>query len=140
MYLNPKLDKLVSYPFERLNKLLGDISPSERLSHIPLSIGEPKHEPPQIVIDLLADQTKMKKLLSSYPSTKGSAELRQTISLWFKTRFGTNLNPENEILPVNGTREALFSFAQSLLSGHSGSRVVMPNPFYQIYELSLIHI
>ena len=134
MYLNPKLDKLVSYPFERLNKLLADISPSERLSHIPLSIGEPKHEPPQIVIDLLADQTKMKKLLSSYPSTKGSAELRQTISLWFETRFGTNLNPENEILPVNGTREALFSFAQSLLSGHSGSRVVMPNPFYQIYE------
>jgi len=76
----------------------------------------------------------MRSLFSIYPSTKGSAKLRQTISSWIQTRFSVDLDAENEILPVNGTREALFSFAQSLLSGKPTSRVVMPNPFYQIYE------
>ena len=134
MYSNPKLDKLVAYPFERLNRLLDPIDPNDNVSHIALSIGEPKHEPPQLVLDLLSDEEKMRSLFSIYPSTKGSAKLRQTISSWIQTRFSVDLDAENEILPVNGTREALFSFAQSLLSGKPTSRVVMPNPFYQIYE------
>ena len=134
MYSNPNLDKLVSYPFERLNRLLNTVNANNNVNHIALSIGEPKHAPPQIVLDFLSEQEKLKKLLSAYPSTKGGLELRQAICSWIQARFAVTLDAENEILPVNGTREALFSFAQSLLSGKSKSRVVMPNPFYQIYE------
>ena len=133
--MNPALDQLKPYPFERLAALKKDINPNGQLKHISLSIGEPKHEPPNFVFDIIKDNLDG---LSKYPSTKGLPEIRKTISQWIEQRYNLSenqLDPETQVLLVNGTREALFSFAQSVIDKkEKDPLVVMPNPFYQIYE------
>ncbi|HEX7220109.1 MAG TPA: succinyldiaminopimelate transaminase [Burkholderiales bacterium] len=119
--MNPLLDKLKPYPFERLRALTGG-----RPAQINLSIGEPKHPTPALIKDALAAALDG---LATYPATVGTPELREAIAAWLVRRYRI---PAPEVLPVNGSREALFSFAQAALS--PGARVVCPNPFYQIYE------
>lgn len=132
---NPNLDKLHPYPFEKLNKIKAALTPNAALKHIALSIGEPKHAPPQFVLDTLTENIHQ---FSQYPSTKGTVELREAISQWATTRFAltpNTLTADQHILPVNGTREALFAFTQSIINAHSkAALVISPNPFYQIYE------
>lgn len=132
--LNNKLNNLQPYPFERLRDLHQDCQHTGSLAHIPLSLGEPKHPPPAFVVDALANAEALTVQLGMYPATKGSDDLRLAISQWLAGRFGVHGDPMNQILPVYGTREALFAVAQALLSGRPGSLVGMPNPFYQIYE------
>ena len=132
--MNPLLDALHQYPFERLNSLLADVIPNPQLDLIPLSLGEPKHSPPQFILDFLADQNEMVKHLATYPATKGVDALRDAICNWLGHRFNVSIDTDTQVLPVNGTREALFSIAQAVLSGHPEALVLMPNPFYQIYE------
>ncbi|WNO09820.1 succinyldiaminopimelate transaminase [Teredinibacter sp. KSP-S5-2] len=132
--MNPNLALLQPYPFEKLNQLKGQVSPPEQLNHIALSIGEPKHEPPQFVLDEM--QLHLGKV-ANYAATKGLPELRQAIALWAEKRFNLSaqsLDPEKHILPVNGSREALFAFTQAVVDATQPAKVVMPNPFYQIYE------
>ena len=133
--MNHYLDLLQPYPFEKLNALKAGITPPSHLSSISLSIGEPKHETPAFVVDALV---KSLRHLSTYPNTKGLPELRGAISNWGTRRFKLKtLDIESEILPVNGTREALFAFAQAVIDLDSKAAkpvVIMPNPFYQIYE------
>jgi N-succinyldiaminopimelate aminotransferase len=131
--LNPDLQLLHPYPFEKLNALKAGVEAPAHLKHIALSIGEPKHPAPAFVTDRL---TQSLKYLGSYPSTKGLPELRQAIAQWACDRFQLDrLDPETEVLPVNGTREALFSFTQALIDRSArNALVLMPNPFYQIYE------
>lgn len=132
--MNNDLALLQPYPFEKLAELKSHVTPPARLAHIALSIGEPKHSPPQFVVDALSDNLGG---LVSYPSTKGLPELRQAIATWASTRFqlpSDSLTAEHHVLPVAGTREALFSFTQTCVSAGADARVVMPNPFYQIYE------
>ena len=132
--MNPHIADLQPYPFERLNALLADIAPNPQRTRVSLSIGEPKHAPPEFVVAALADAPELRRGLGAYPPTRGSEDLRTAIAAWLQRRFGVAADPETEVLPVNGTREALFSFGQAVLSGRQGSRVLMPNPFYQIYE------
>jgi N-succinyldiaminopimelate aminotransferase len=130
--VNPRLAKLQPYPFEKLRALMAGATPPARLSPINLSIGEPKHPTPALVKDALASSLEG---LASYPATAGSPELRQAISAWLAHRYGIPApDPQTEVLPVNGSREALFAFAQTVLDPRPGARVVCPNPFYQIYE------
>ena len=131
---NAKLEHLQPYPFERLRELHKHCKHRGALNHIPLSLGEPKHPPPSFVVEALADAQALTTQLGIYPATKGGDELRLAISDWLQVRFGIGADPATHILPVYGTREALFSVAQALLSGCEGSLVGMPNPFYQIYE------
>jgi len=129
--MNSDLDKLQPYPFEKLNVLKAGITPPS-LPLIALSIGEPKHAAPALVRTALIDNLAG---LSTYPTTKGSAELREAIAAWATRRFQLQLlDPETQILPVNGTREALFAFAQTVIDRSNDPLVVAPNPFYQIYE------
>ncbi|HBA33696.1 MAG TPA: succinyldiaminopimelate transaminase [Gammaproteobacteria bacterium] len=133
--MNPYLTQLEPYPFEKLAQLIAGISPA---GHPPvaLSIGEPKHAPPAFVLECLQENLGG---VANYPPTRGSAALRETIANWLSHRYKlpeNSLNIEKQILPVNGTREALFSFAQCVLNpslAHKNT-VLMPNPFYQIYE------
>ena len=134
MTMNPHLDDLQPYPFERLNALLADLEPNPKRARVALSIGEPKHAAPDFVVRALTDPLKVRGSLATYPPTRGSLELRSAIAGWIARRFGAVLDPEREVLPVNGTREGLFSFGQAVLSGKPDARVLMPNPFYQIYE------
>ena len=132
--MNPNLTKLQPYPFEKLNKLLGAVSVPKTKSHIPLSIGEPNHSAPEFVKQSLVQSLSK---LSAYPSTKGSELFRQNIARWLEQRFNLGpqgINAENQVLPVNGTREALFSFAQTIINPSDSPFVICPNPFYQIYE------
>ena len=130
--MNPLLQRLQPYPFERLKQLFATVTPSANHAHISLGIGEPRHATPQLVLDALASST---AALSSYPATAGIPTLRQSCANWVQRRYGLTLNPDNQILPVNGSREALFAFAQTVLDGSkAGATVVCPNPFYQIYE------
>ncbi len=132
--MNPDLQFLHPYPFEKLRQLKASVSAPEQLDHIALSIGEPRHPAPHFVIENLIAHT---HLYSSYPLTKGIADLRSAIADWLTQRFTLNqpLDPEHQVLPVNGTREALFAFAQCIVDRHAPRpRVFMPNPFYQIYE------
>jgi N-succinyldiaminopimelate aminotransferase len=132
--MNPDLARLQPYPFEKLARLTAGVEPRPGLGPITLSIGEPKHPTPRLVGDALMAHLHG---LSSYPSTRGRPELRQTIVDWLVFRFALPtgaLDPERQILPVNGTREALFAFAQTVLARRSSPLVMMPNPFYQIYE------
>lgn len=124
---NPLLEKLKPYPFERLRALTG-AKPAE----IDLSIGEPKHPTPQRVKDALAGAL---DALATYPLTAGTPELRAAISGWLARRYGIPApDPATEVLPVNGSREALFAFAQAVINPTPKAKVVCPNPFYQIYE------
>jgi len=130
--MNPLLGKLQPYPFEKLRALIAGHSPPERLRAIHLQIGEPKHPTPALVKDALAANLDG---LASYPLTAGTPELRQAIAAWLERRYGIpRPDPEKQVLPVNGTREALFAFAQTVLDPTRDARVVCPNPFYQIYE------
>jgi N-succinyldiaminopimelate aminotransferase len=132
--VNPLLDHLQPYPFERLNALKAGITPPAGYPSVMLSIGEPKHPPPDFVLRQLTDAAAMRRDLSLYPATRGSDELRSAIAAWLATRFAVRADPERHILPVAGTREALFSFGQAVLTGRPGAIAVLPNPFYQIYE------
>ena len=132
--MNPLLDKLQPYPFEKLKLLISDISPNQAKKAIALSIGEPKHEAPAFVKQALVEHLDG---LSIYPSTQGILALRQSITQWIEHRFTVPhdwLNPDQHVLPVNGTREALFSFVQAVIDNSKEALVVCPNPFYQIYE------
>ncbi len=132
--MNPALDRLQAYPFERLATLLAGAKPPANLSHIAMSIGEPKHQPPALVLKALADNLHQ---LSSYPATRGLPVLREAIAAMLLRRFlpaSARVDAETQILPVNGTREALFSFVQAAVTPKPDAIVVMPNPCYQIYE------
>jgi N-succinyldiaminopimelate aminotransferase len=133
--MNPRLDLLRPYPFERLRALLAGARPPASLPHIPLSIGEPKHAPPAFVADAL---TRALGTLGTYPLALGIPELRDSIARWLERRFrlpGGAVNAETMVLPVNGTREGLFAFVQAVVDpGRAAPAVLMPNPFYQIYE------
>jgi len=132
--MNPDLDKLQPYPFERLARLKAGIEPPVKKHHIALSIGEPKHQTPKFVLDKLANSLNG---VSRYPATAGLPELRITIANWLTKRFqlaADSLDPLTQVVPVNGTREALFAFAQATVDRSKNPVVAMPNPFYQIYE------
>lgn len=129
--MNPLLEKLKPYPFEKLRALIGQMS-GERPAEINLSIGEPKHATPRLVKDALAGALDG---LAAYPLTAGTPELREAISGWLARRYGIPPpDPATQVLPVNGSREALFAFAQTVIDPTRNARVVCPNPFYQIYE------
>jgi N-succinyldiaminopimelate aminotransferase len=132
--MNPFLDRLQDYPFERLNALKAGITPPADHPAILLSIGEPKHAPPEFVVELLSDPPSLRRDLAGYPATRGTPELRTAMAAWLARRYHVRVDPETQLLPVAGTREALFSFAQAVLSGRTGAVAVLPNPFYQIYE------
>ena len=132
--MNPLLARLRPYPFERLNALLAPLTPAAGCPRTSLALGEPQHAPPEFVVAALADAAAVRRGLGTYPPIRGSAELRAAIGAWIERRYGASLDPEAEILPLCGTREGLFSFGQAMLSGRAGSTVLMPNPFYQIYE------
>lgn len=133
--MNPALNLLQPYPFEKLNRLKKGTTPPENKNHIALSIGEPKHPTPHVILDALENSL---PFVSKYPLTKGEPSLRQAISDWLCNRFSLkNIDPETQVLPVNGTREALFAFAQTVIDPPKNDEkplVMMPNPFYQIYE------
>lgn len=132
--MNIDLSRLHAYPFEKLASLKSGCSPPVEQEHIPLSIGEPKHPAPDFVLQALTTNLGG---ISSYPLTKGMASLRETISYWLINRFkleSNSIDPEMHVLPVNGTREALFAIAQTLVNRNEKPLVLMPNPFYQIYE------
>jgi len=130
--MNPRLKQLQPYPFQKLRELFAGVTPNAALSAINLSIGEPKHATPAFIKQALTDNLQG---LSTYPVTQGSEELREAIADWCLMRYDVDLDPATQILPVNGSREALFSFAQAIIdpSKHV-KRVLSPNPFYQIYE------
>lgn len=128
--MNPRLEQLQPYPFEKLRVLLSGVVPNEKLKPINLSIGEPKHPTPALVKKALSAALEG---LAVYPLTAGLPALREGISAWIARRYGIPPpDARTQVLPVNGTREALFAFAQTVLA--SGAKVVCPNPFYQIYE------
>jgi N-succinyldiaminopimelate aminotransferase len=131
--MNPHLDLLQPYPFQRLRDLFKNVTPNVAYSAINLSIGEPKHATPQLIKDALLNNLAG---LATYPTTLGSVELRTAIAHWIARRYGIVApNPDTAILPVNGSREALFAFAQVIIDGSKPNPIVIsPNPFYQIYE------
>lgn len=132
--MNHALTQLQPYPFEKLRALLGSVAPAADKRAIALSIGEPKHESPAFVAQAMADNLDK---LAVYPSTIGLPALRQAIGQWCERRFGVPagwLDADRHILPVNGTREALFAFTQAVVNRADDGLVVSPNPFYQIYE------
>ncbi len=134
--MNADLDLLQPYPFEKLRKLLDGVQPAA-FKAVSLSVGEPKHPAPQLALDAL---TSGMRKLENYPSTTGSNELRQSMAQWICQRFGIDSSraspiAEQHVIPVNGTREGLFAIAQCVLNRKRNARsVLMPNPFYQIYE------
>lgn len=126
------IDLLKPYPFQRLRELFKGVDANAQLRPINLSIGEPKHPTPQIIKDALIDSLDG---LSVYPGTQGLPELRQCLALWIERRFDARVDPDTQVLPVLGSREALFAFAQVVLDdARQGDLVAFPNPFYQIYE------
>ena len=130
--MNPLLQRLHPYPFERWRELTRDIVPDPAYKAISLGIGEPKHATPALIEQALLQALPQ---LSSYPATLGEPALREAICGWVQRRYGVALDAARQVLPVNGTREALFALAQTVLDpGERGALVVCPNPFYQIYE------
>ena len=131
--LNPRLALLQPYPFEKLRILLAGVTPNAGLAPINLSIGEPKHATPELLKAALIGNLDG---LSAYPATAGLPELREAIAAWLMRRYGlASIDPATQVLPVNGSREALFSFAQTVIDPSGGNALVAcPNPFYQIYE------
>jgi N-succinyldiaminopimelate aminotransferase len=130
--MNPLLSKLQPYPFERLRALTQHITPNPALRPISLGLGEPKHAAPTLIKEALASHFSG---LSSYPATTGLAALREACAAWVQRRYGVALNAATQVLPVNGSREALFAFAQTVVDASPAqATVVCPNPFYQIYE------
>ena len=130
--MNPLLSSLQPYPFERLRLLHADVTPNPAYKPISLGIGEPRHATPQLIKDALSASFNS---LASYPGTLGEPKLRLAMSQWLARRYAVEVNPATQILPVNGSREALFSLAQTVIDpAKAGATVICPNPFYQIYE------
>ena len=130
--VNPLLEKLQPYPFEKLRRLFADVTPERSYRPISLGIGEPKHPTPAFIQKALADNLSG---LATYPTTAGTDALRAAICGWLEQRYRLpRLDPSCEVLPVNGSREALFALAQAVIDPHANAVVVCPNPFYQIYE------
>jgi N-succinyldiaminopimelate aminotransferase len=131
--VNPDLDKLHPYPFEKLRLLFQGVQPARELREIRLSIGEPQHETPVLITEALAASLEG---LANYPTTSGSDALRNAIAAWLAARYGIPPpDPHGQVLPVNGSREALFAIAQCVVDpSRGGALVLSPNPFYQIYE------
>ncbi len=135
--MNPQLARLHPYPFEKLRQLVAGLDAPPGLTPIKLSIGEPQHETPAFIKRALAEGLAG---LASYPTTQGSIALRSAIAAWIARRYGVPVpDAETQVLPINGSREALFAFAQTVIDGsRPGALVACPNPFYQIYEGSVI--
>jgi len=132
--MNNALNQLQPYPFEKLRALLGSVTPNPDKRPIALSIGEPKHKSPTFVAEALSNNLDQ---MAVYPTTLGIPALREAIAAWCERRFNVPkgwLDPARNILPVNGTREALFAFTQAVVNRSDDALVVSPNPFYQIYE------
>ncbi len=130
--MNPDLQRLQPYPFERLRQLFAGVTPPAHLAPINLSIGEPKHPTPPFILEALAQALPG---IASYPLTAGQPELREAIAAWACRRYGlASLDAATQVLPVAGSREALFAFAQAVVDRRRDALVVSPNPFYQIYE------
>lgn len=132
--MNQGMHRLQPYPFERLQKLLTDIEPPAAQPLINLTIGEPKHPPPEFVLESLRANLGD---VAEYPKTAGLPDLKSAIADWLTQRFQLSpdsVQPDSNVIPVNGTREALFAFAQCFIDGTKDELVLMPNPFYQIYE------
>jgi N-succinyldiaminopimelate aminotransferase len=130
--MNPDLERLQPYPFERLRELFADLAPPADRRSIALSVGEPQHAPPTAVREVLAGSLDR---LARYPATRGDLPLREAVADWLAARHGLPTpDPEREVLPVNGTREGLFAIAQACVDRSRAALVATPNPFYQIYE------
>jgi len=132
--MNPRLEALNAYPFERLAKLLASVTPPPELTHIGMSIGEPRHQPPAFVLEALRANLHR---LDTYPATRGLEALRTACAEWLTRRYRLkpgSIDPGSMVLPVQGTREALFAFVQAAVDASRAPLVVMPNPCYQIYE------
>ena len=139
--MNPDLQHLQAYPFARLRKLFAGVVPPSELRPVLLSIGEPRHPTPSFLSEAVIGHLHG---LSSYPATRGTDALREAIAAWLDRRFGLGgagvggidggIDPRTQVLPVNGTREALFALAQTVVDRGANPAVLMPNPFYQIYE------
>jgi N-succinyldiaminopimelate aminotransferase len=132
--VNPNLAKLHPYPFEKLRQLFAGVTPNPSLREIKLSIGEPQHATPEFIKEAL---TAGLAGLANYPTTLGIPALRRAIADWMNRRYKlADINPETQIIPINGSREALFAFTQTVIDPSKGyvPIVVSPNPFYQIYE------
>ena len=135
--MNPNLSRLQAYPFERLRQLFAQVKPNPAYSPISLGIGEPRHAAPDLVKQAYCDAIQNSGGLSIYPATAGDPALRAAMARWLERRYTLTLDSATQILPINGSREALFAFAQTVINpGATGSSalVVCPNPFYQIYE------
>ena len=130
--MNPLLSRLQPYPFERLRELFASVQPPAGLRPISLGIGEPRHATPSLIEKALSSELQG---LSVYPATAGTPALRQACARWANQRYGIELDAATQVLPVNGSREALFAFTQVVVDNtRPGARVICPNPFYQIYE------
>ena len=130
--MNPLLSHLQPYPFERLRQLFAGVTPPAAYSPISLGMGEPRHPTPQFIKDALSNNLEG---LASYPATAGEPRLREAFTRWLNQRYALTLDAGTQVLPVNGSREALFAFAQAIIDPSQGQPlVVCPNPFYQIYE------
>jgi N-succinyldiaminopimelate aminotransferase len=135
--MNVHLSLLHAYPFERLRQLFGDVTPRINFSAISLGIGEPRHRTPDLIKNAYCRAIEDGAGLAAYPATAGDSALRQAIAQWLHKRYGLTVRASDQILPVNGSREALFAFAQTMVQpepGRAKPLVVCPNPFYQIYE------
>ncbi|MBM3387136.1 MAG: succinyldiaminopimelate transaminase [Betaproteobacteria bacterium] len=131
--MNPLLSQLQPYPFERLRQLFTGVTPTPALRHISLGIGEPKHDTPAFIMQAMSDA--LASGLAGYPATAGEPALRQACAAWVERRYGLTLDAATQVLPVLGSREALFALAQTVIDPtRAGATVVSPNPFYQIYE------
>ncbi|MFP5390740.1 MAG: succinyldiaminopimelate transaminase [Gammaproteobacteria bacterium] len=130
--MNPHLDQLHPYPFEKLRQLFAGVTPNADYEPISLGIGEPKHPTPAFIQKALMHSVQG---LANYPTTHGTDALRAAIAGWLERRYGVPaLNPATQVLPVNGSREALFALAQAVIDPSADALVLCPNPFYQIYE------
>ncbi len=140
--MNPLLSHLQPYPFERLRQLFTTVTPNPALRPISLGMGEPKHPTPAFIQQAMIDAiTRTPSDLAAYPATAGEPKLREAFTQWLKKRYDLDVNPATQVLPVNGSREALFALTQTIIHpapagspADSAPVVVCPNPFYQIYE------
>ncbi len=132
--MNPRLSLLQPYPFERLRQLFAGVTPNADYAPISLGIGEPKHPTPSFIQQALCEATNGQPGLAGYPATVGEPALRQACADWLQRRYGVQVAPTTQVLSVNGSREALFAFAQTIIDPAADAIVLSPNPFYQIYE------
>lgn len=133
--MNPRLSQLQPYPFERLRQLFAGCTPNAAYPPVSLGVGEPKHATPPFIQQALCDATLRSSGLAAYPATPGTPEMHRACAAWLQQRYGVQVDAASQVLSVNGSREALFAFAQAVVDATAdGAVVVCPNPFYQIYE------